>query len=125
MPFDGNPVADAPKRLYAVGSDLLHFGTTPMPPAYTATSRPIPAWHSSRRPEHVGDAIAVLARARELIADERRWCRRSFARSWFNVPVPVQSAAARRYCARGALMHADRKLGLPVVQARNALEWQT
>ena len=53
MPFDGNPVADAPKRLYALGSDLLHFGTTPTPPAYTAPSRPIPAWHSSRRAEVV------------------------------------------------------------------------
>src|SRR6266513_2829502 len=125
MPFDGTPVANAPKRLYAVGSDLLHFGTTPTPPAYTAPSRPIPAWHSSRRTEYVGDTLAVLARARELIADERRWCRRSFARSWLNVPVPVQSAAARRYCALGAVMYAGRKLGLPVEQARNALEWQT
>jgi hypothetical protein len=125
MPFDGTPVANAPKRLYAVGSDLLHFGTTPTPPAYTATSRPIPAWHSSRRPEYVGDTLAVLARAQELIADERRWCRRSFALSWFNVPVSPHSAAARRYCALGAVMHASRKLGSPVEQARNALEWQT
>src|SRR5438874_13600971 len=104
MPFDGNPVADAPKRLYAVGSDLLHFGTTPTPPAYTATSRPIPAWHSSRRPEYVGDTLAVLARARELIADERHWCRRSLLSGWFNVPVSPHSAAARRYCALGAIM---------------------
>ena len=125
MPFDGNPVADPPKRLSALTSDLLHFGTPPTPPAYTATSGPIPAWHSSRRTEYVGDTLAVLARARELIADERRWCRRSFARSWLNVPVPAHSAAARRYCALGAIMQAGRKLGLPVEQARNALEWQT
>jgi hypothetical protein len=38
MPFDGTPMANAPKRLYALGSDLLHFGTTPTPPAYTAPS---------------------------------------------------------------------------------------
>ena len=47
MPFDGTP-----KRLYALGSDLLQFGTTA----------------SSQRPEYVGDTLAVLARARELIA---------------------------------------------------------
>ena len=75
--------------------------------------------------EYVGDTLAVLARARELIADEQRWCRRSFARSWFNVPVSAHSAAARRYCALGAVMYAGRKLGLSVEQARNALEWQT
>jgi hypothetical protein len=109
MPFDGTPVANAPKRLYALGSDLLQFGTTA----------------SSQRPEYVGDTLAVLARARELIADEQRWCRRSFARSWFNVPSSPDSAAARRYCALGAVMYAGRKLGLPVEQARNALEWQT
>jgi hypothetical protein len=123
MPFDGTPISDAPKRLHALDGDLLHFA--PSPPAYTSTSRPIPAWHSSRRPEYVGDTLAVLARARELIADEQRWCRRSFARSWFNVPVSPDSAAARRYCALGAVMYAGRKLGLPVEQARNALEWQT
>jgi hypothetical protein len=102
---------------------LLQFGTTASS-AYAGRPRAIPAWHSSRRAEHIGDTLAVLARAREVIADERRWCRRSFARSWFNVPVRVQSAAARRYCALGAVMHAGRKLGLPVEQARNTLEWQ-
>src|SRR5882762_9510028 len=123
MPFDGTPVANAPKRLYALGSDLLQLGTNASS-AYAGSPRAIPAWHSSRRPEYVGDTLAVLARARELIADEKRWGRRSFARSWFNVSVRVQSAAARRYCALGAVMHAGRKLGLPVEQARNALEWQ-
>jgi hypothetical protein len=121
MPFDGTPVAN---RLYALGSDLPQFGTTASS-AYAGSPRAIPAWHSSRRAEHIGDALAVLARARELTADEQRWCRRSFARSWFNVPVRVQSAAARRYCALGAVMYAGRKLELPVEQARNALEWQT
>src|SRR5256885_1970713 len=124
MPFDGTPVANAPKRLYALSSDLLQFGTTAWS-ACAGSSRAIPAWQSSRRAEHIGDTLAVLARARELIADERRWCRRSFARSWFNVPVSPDSAAARRYCALGAVMQAGRKLGLPIEQARNALEWQT
>ena len=103
MPFDGTPVANAPKRLYAVGSDLLHFGTTPTPPAYTATSRPIPAWHSSRRPEYVGDTLAVLARARELIANEQRWCRGSFARSWAKCLAAVQSIVRPRCCGRQRL----------------------
>jgi hypothetical protein len=98
MPFDCTPVGEAPRRLHALDSDLLRFGTAPTP-ACAGGLRPIPAWHSSRRPEYVGDTLAVLARARELIADEKRWCRRSFARSWLNVPVPAQSVAARRFCA--------------------------
>ena len=121
MPFDCTPVTDTPRRLQALGSDLLQFGTAPTP---TCTGlRPIPAWHSSRR--NVGDTLAVLARARDLISDEKRWSRRAFARSWLNVPVPLHSGAARRFCAIGAIMYAGRQLGLPVDQARNALEWQT
>jgi len=32
----------------------------------------------SLRPETVGDTLAVLARARVLLADEQRWCQRAF-----------------------------------------------
>ena len=102
---------------------MITFGTKP-PAIRLIIARPIPAWHTSRRPEYISDALAVLARARELIADEERWCRRSFARSWLNIPVPVQSVAARRFCAVGAIMHAGRKLGMRVEEARNVLERQ-
>jgi hypothetical protein len=67
----------------------------------------------------------VLTRARELIGDEQHWCRRTYARGWRGLPVPVQSSAAHRFCAVGALLRAGRELGLPVEDARNALEWQT
>jgi hypothetical protein len=60
-----------------------------------------------------------------LLADEQRWCRGSFARGWRDIPVPVKSAVARRYCMLGATMRAGRELGLPTDDARNALEWQT
>jgi hypothetical protein len=51
--------------------------------------------------------------------------RRSFARGWLEIPVPVGSVFARRYCALGAIMRAGREFGLPIEDARNALEWQT
>jgi hypothetical protein len=66
-----------------------------------------------------------LAEARELLSDEQRWCKRSFARTWLGIPVPTRSGLARRYCALGAIMRVGRKLGLPVNDAHRALEWQT
>jgi hypothetical protein len=123
MPFDCAPIIDAPKLLPALAGDV-QFRTNP-PKAGTIIARPIPAWHASRRPECVADALAVLTGARALLADERRWCRGSFARGWLDIPVPVQSVFARRYCALGAIMRAGREFGLPVEDARNALEWQT
>jgi hypothetical protein len=45
-----------------------------------------------------------------LIANERHWCKRSFARSWFDIPVPPQSALARRFCAIGAIIRAGQEL---------------
>src|SRR5438045_6123317 len=79
MPFDATPVSEHPRRLPAVDPSLLAFGEMPQSPE-AAGFRPVPAWHLARDPERVGDTIGVLARARELIADEGRWCRRSFAR---------------------------------------------
>ena len=93
MPFDCAPIIDAPKLLPALGRDVLDFRTNP-PKAGTITARPIPAWHASRRPECVGDTLAVLAWARALLADEQRWCRGSFARGWLDIPVPVRSVFA-------------------------------
>ena len=124
MPFDCAPIIDAPKSLPALDGDVLDFDTK-SPKADVIIARPIPAWQASRRPECVRDTLAVLALARALLADERRWCRGSFARGWREIPVPVRSVFARRYCALGAIMRAGRKLGLPFKDAANALEWQT
>jgi hypothetical protein len=124
MPFDCTPITNAPVRLRALNSNLLDFGASRLP-ADATNPRPIPAWHSSRRPETVGNTLAVLVRARVLLADEQRWCQRSFARSWLKMPVPPQSALAGRFCAIGAIMRAGRELGLPYQDACIALEWQT
>src|SRR2546423_7621635 len=43
---------------------------------------------------------SVLARARELIADEQRWCRRSFARGWAGIPVRKIHHRPTLLCAR-------------------------
>jgi hypothetical protein len=123
MPFDCAPIIDAPKLLPALAGDV-QFRTNP-PKAGTIIARPIPAWHASRRPECVADALAVLTGARALLADEQRWCQRSFARTWLDIPVPVQSTFARRYCALGAILRAGRELGLPAGKAREAIKWQT
>ena len=124
MPFDCAPIIDAPKSLPALDGDVLDFGTK-SPKADVIIARPIPAWHAIRRPECVADTLAVLAMARALLADEQRWCRGSFARGWLDIPVPVRSVFVSRFCMLGAVMRAARKLGLPTVEAANALEWQT
>jgi hypothetical protein len=124
MPFDATPVSERPRRLLALDPSLLAFGTMPQTPD-AAGFRPLPAWHSARDPERVGETIGVLARARALIADERRWCRRSFARGWGGIPVSAKSTIAQRFCALGAIMRAAHELGLPAENARTALEWQT
>jgi hypothetical protein len=124
MPFDCTPFSDAPKSSAAFTRDTLD-GETKSPKAQGMVARPVPAWHASRRPECVRDTLAILGRARELLVDERRWCQRSFARGWLDIPVPSQSPFARRYCALGAIMRAGRELGLPVKEATKALEWQT
>jgi hypothetical protein len=85
----------------------------------------MPLWYVSRRPECVDAAVAVLSRARELISDERRWCKRVFAVAWLDIPVHAGSRLARRYCALGAIKRAGRELGLSVDDANRALEWQT
>ena len=113
MPFDCAPIIEAPRpRSPAV--DGLDFDASPSTERVSARS--IPAW---------GDAVTILAEARELLSDEQRWCKRSFARTWLGIPVLVQSRLARRYCALGAIMRAGRKFGLPVNNAQRALGWQT
>jgi hypothetical protein len=124
MPFDCTPITETPKQLLAVGDDLLGFAPSSRQ-AEPARPRPIPAWHSSRRSDNIGGTLAVLGRARQLIADEQRWCQGSFARTWLKIPVPVQSGTARRFCTIGAVMRACDELGLPSHDACIVLEWQT
>jgi len=124
MPFDTTPIIDDLKMLPTVRHAELVVSTGSRM-AEAATIRPIPAWHSSLLSEQIDNTLRVLVRARELIADERRWCRRAFARGWGGIPVPVQSLAARSFCAVGAIRRAGRELGLSVNDARSALEWQT
>src|SRR5947209_20319732 len=124
MPFDCTPVIDPPKQIPNTGVDALGISviarsTGPVRP------RPIPPWYVNRQAESVDAALAVLSRARELISDERRWCKRAFAVAWLDIPVHAGSRFARRYCALGAIKRAGRELGLPVDDANRALEWQT
>jgi hypothetical protein len=124
MPFDSMPIIEAPKRPFTVDGATFDLGFS-LPTTGGLKARPIPRWHSSLHAERIDSTLTVLTRARELIRDERRWCRRTYARGWRGLPVPVQSSAAHRFCAVGALLRAGRELGLPVEDARNALEWQT
>ena len=124
MPFDSTPVIGDLKQLSTAENAALHLSNGRQT-AEAVTIRPIPAWHSSMHSEQIGNTLRVLVRARELIADERRWCRRTFARGWGGIPVPLQSAAARRFCAVGAVLRAGRELGVPINHAHRALEWQT
>jgi hypothetical protein len=124
MPFDSMPIIEAPKRPFSVDGATFDLGFN-RPTTGGLKARPIPRWHSSLHAERIDSTLTVLTRARELIRDERRWCRRTYARGWRGLPVPVQSSAAHRFCAVGALLRAGRELGLPVEDARNALEWQT
>jgi hypothetical protein len=123
MPFDCTPVIDQPKQLSAAAVDggigIIARSTVALSP------RPIPTWYVSRQPASIDTAIAVLDRARELISDERRWCKRAFAVTWLDIPVTVGSRYARRFCAVGAIKRAGRDLGLPVEDASRVLEWQT
>src|SRR5690242_10984956 len=123
MPFDCTPVSTAKVRLLALGPDLLAFGPS-SPDGDAAARRRILAWHRCRRPERRDDTLAVLARARQLLRDERCWCVGSFARGWREIPVPAGSVGARRYCALGAIMRAGRELAFPAEDACIALEWR-
>lgn len=124
MPFDATPtigLAETISTFERAALDITaRLGTSDNPKL-----RPIPPWHSSLHPERIGGTLRVLARARELIADEQRWCRRTYARGWRGIPVPVQSGGAQRFCALGAIMRAGGELGLPVDDAHSVLEWQT
>jgi hypothetical protein len=53
MPFDCTPVIEAPTRSRGLGDNLIGLGIQRS--AATIRPRPIPAWHSSRRLECIGD----------------------------------------------------------------------
>src|SRR2546429_8290215 len=90
MPFDATPIGQAEtiSPFNRAASDLTARFDIPDNPRL----RPIPPWHSSLHPERIGGTLRVLMRARELLTDEQRWCRRTYARGWRGIPVPVQSA---------------------------------
>ena len=121
MPFDCT--IESPKQSHLDASNVpdlaIHRRSDPF------NVRPIRAWHATRRPESIGTSIAVLVRARQLIADEWRWCKGAFARSWLSIPVPADWVLARRFCALGAIRRAGRELQLRTPEACMALEWQT
>ena len=124
MPFDCTPVIDPPKQIPNTAADALGISVIAR---WAGPERPrtIPPWYVNRQAESVDDAIAVLSRARDLISDERRWRKRAFAFTWLDIPVPVGSRYARRFCALGAIIRAGRELALPVDYASRALECQT
>lgn len=124
MPFDCMPMIDNPKPLGARGHAQFALTTNPIEPSLDKVS-PISAWHPNRGPENVDSTIAVLVRARALIADERHWSRGAFARSMANIPVRPHSFFACRFCAIGALKRAACELLLPTLNAYIALKWQT
>jgi len=124
MPFDCAPVIDEPKQgattaVEALGTNIIASSAGAVRP------RPILPWYMSRRAEGVDAAVAVLSRARDLISDERRWCKRAFAFTRRDIPVTVGSRYARRFCALGAIIRAGRELALPVDNVSRVLEWQT
>jgi len=122
MPFDGPPVMDPPQQFSLIaGSGVeVRFVSITAP---TTTHNPTRYWYMGR--EAVATAAAVLTKARDLISEERRWCKGTLARGWLDVPVPIHSRFARRFCAIGAIYRAGRDLGLPVNDACSALERQT
>ena len=122
MPFDCTPVIEEPKQIPNTAGDVLGISVISTGPV---RPRPIPPWYVNRQAESVDAAVAVLSRGRDLISDERRWCKRSFAVSWLDIPVSIGSPYARRFCSLGAIKRAGLEIGLPVDDASRALEWQT
>src|SRR5437762_11662002 len=81
MPFDCTPVIDPPKQCSVIGGNGVERRILCL--AAPTRSSPIPNWYLKR--EAVDTATAVLTRAREIISDERRWCKGTLARGWFDV----------------------------------------
>ena len=123
MPFDCVPELDLRKASSSLNENAAEIAKTARI-ARPPETRPVPVWHLILLPGRVDATIAVLAHARELISNERHWCKRAFGRGWLDIPVPARSGFARRFCALGAIMRAGRELGLPIEDACAALVWQ-
>ncbi len=54
--------------------------------------------------------LLIIQRAREVISDDQRWCRGSYARGKAGASVSVHHPDARRFCAMGALLLAASEL---------------
>ena len=48
--------------------------------------------------------LIIIQRARDLISDEKCWCRGSYARNKIGFAISVHNRSARSFCAMGALM---------------------
>jgi hypothetical protein len=77
MPFDCTPVIEQARQLPAVDGKIVvkFLPTAPI-------SSPILNWYANR--DAVNTAAAVLLLAREVIADERHWCKGTLARGWLD-----------------------------------------
>ena len=123
MPFDGSLVLDVPKQLPRLAGQVDRAIARKLQTDRPIRVRPLPHWYLPE--QRIKAAVAVLVRARALIAEEQRWCKRSFARTWFDIPVPVHWRLARRFCAVGAIERAGHELGFSTKDAISALTWQT
>jgi hypothetical protein len=122
MPFDGTPLSEKNLRsrlpCHLLGVDIGSQTDRP------AAAGALPNDLLGNRSRSATVSLRVLIRARELLAEKEHWCQRSIARGWFGIPVPANSAKARRYCALGALTRAGYELGLPFEGASVALQRQ-
>jgi hypothetical protein len=55
-------------------------------------------------------SLLIMQRAREIISDDQRWCRGSYARGKAGASISVHHPEARRFCAMGALLLAASEL---------------
>lgn len=57
------------------------------------------------------ETLDVLVRARALIAEPKHWCRYTYGRTLFWIPVSEHSLFATRWCATGAIRRAACAVG--------------
>ena len=111
MPFDCTPVIDPPKQFSLISGSGVEVRFLSITAPTTTPSR---AHYRNMSREAAATATAVLTRARDLISDERRWCKGTLARGWLDVPVSIHSRFARRFCAIGAITAPEESLDSPL-----------